>query len=80
MWPRPMKEIGGHEEGPDGFLDLVLHFDTQEVVVTLSLADFKGSSVALIVTGNLIEEEGGTPVQGQDYVWVQDDKKNGPKT
>jgi Zn-dependent membrane protease YugP len=61
-------------------MDLVLHFDTQEVVLTLSLVDYKGSSIALIVTGNLIEEEGGTSIQGHDYVWILDVKKNGPKT
>lgn len=73
-------EGGGHEEGPDGYLDLVLHFDAQEVVTALSLVDFQGSSVALIVIGNLLEEEGGTPIQGHDYVWVLNVKKNGPKT
>ncbi|MHA2143015.1 MAG: prenyltransferase/squalene oxidase repeat-containing protein [Candidatus Thorarchaeota archaeon] len=78
--PYEGEEGGGHEEGPDLYMDLVLHFDTQEVVIVLSLADFKGSSIALIVTGNLIEEEGGTPILGQDYVWVQADKKNEPKT
>lgn len=62
---------GGHALGGDGYLDLVLHFDTQEVVNTLELCEFeRGETITLIIKGNLYEEHGGTPIQGQDYVLI----------
>ena len=62
---------GGHALGADGYLDLALKFDTQEVVTTLELGDVVGQTIPLVVTGNLKPEFGGTPVKGQDYVRVQ---------
>jgi len=61
------------EEGPDGFLDLVLKFDTQEVVEALEaelgeLAD--GAVIILPLTGNLLEEYGGTLIIGEDVVII----------
>lgn len=61
------------EEGPDGFLDLVLKFDTQEVVEALEtelgeLAD--GAVIILPLTGNLLEEYCGTPIIGEDVVII----------
>lgn len=61
---------GGHALGGDGYLDLVLHFDTQEVVNTLGLRAYVGQTIPLVITGNLYEELGGTPIQGQDYVRI----------
>lgn len=43
------------EEGPDGFMDLTLKFDTQEVVAALgNVSD--GDVLVLQLTGNLLEE------------------------
>lgn len=53
----------------DGYPDLVLHFDTQELVAALgSVQD--GDVVALTVTGNLNAMSGGTPIQGEDSVVI----------
>lgn len=66
------------EEGPcchdlngDGYMDLTLKFDTPELVETLELEDYKGETIQIIVTGNLLEEFGGTPINGEDCVRIQ---------
>jgi PKD repeat protein len=61
---------GGHALGGDGYLDLVLHFDTQVVVNTLGLGAYVGQTIPLLITGNLCEELGGKPIRGQDYVCI----------
>lgn len=63
---------GGHALEGDGYLDLTLKFSTQEVYTTLELGEFKGLTIPLIITGNLYEEYDGTPIRGQDYVWILD--------
>jgi hypothetical protein len=64
---------GGHELTSDGYIDLVLHFSTPEVVTTLGLAALGGEEgVPLIITGNLTEDDGGTAIQGEDYVKILD--------
>lgn len=62
----------GHELGGDGYLDLVFHFDRQEVV-GLGLCEFgDGEYVKLYVVGNLYGENGeGTSIQGFDWIRVQ---------
>jgi hypothetical protein len=56
-------------EGPDGYLDLVFHFKTQEVVA--ALVDVNDGDVIVIpLTGNLSEEFGGTPIVGEDVVVI----------
>jgi hypothetical protein len=73
---------GGHELTGDGYVDLVLHFSTPEVVTTLGLAALGGEEgVPLIITGNLTEDDGGTAIQGEDYVKVLNppQKKKGKK-
>jgi hypothetical protein len=53
----------------DGHPDLVLHFDTQELVAAIgSVQD--GDVVALALTGNLTSASGGTPIQGEDSVVI----------
>jgi len=61
---------GGHALGGDGYLDLTLKFSTQEVRTTLGLDAFMNQKIPLIITGNLKPEAGGTPLTGQDYVWI----------
>jgi hypothetical protein len=61
---------GGHDLEGDGYLDLVLKFDTQEVVNTLELCQYNGEKIPLIISGNLCEEFDGTPIQGEDYVRI----------
>lgn len=62
---------GGHDLLGDGYLDLVLHFDTQEAANTLGLCQYlRGETITLIIIGNLYEEHNETPIQGQDYVLI----------
>ena len=57
------------EAGPDGFLDLTLKFNVQEVVAALGdLND--GDVLVLHLTGNLLEEYGGTPIAGEDVIRI----------
>jgi len=55
--------------GPDGYMDLTLKFNAQEVVA--ALGDVKvGDVLVLHLTGNLTEEFGGTPFYGEDVVLI----------
>jgi len=54
-------------EGPDGFDDLTLKFDAQELVLALgSVAN--GDELELFITGNLLD---GTPIEGSDCVIIK---------
>ena len=55
--------------GPDGFVDLVLHFDDQAVSTALGSAT-DGQVLILTLTGNLLPAFGGTDIKGQDVVIV----------
>jgi outer membrane protein assembly factor BamB len=57
------------DEGPDGFLDLTLKFDAQETVAALGDVN-DGDVLVLTLTGNLLEEFDGTPIQGEDVVVI----------
>ena len=61
---------GGHALDGDGYLDLVLHFDTPEVASVLTLTDNLGETLPLILRGNLFEEYDGTPIEGQDNIRI----------
>ena len=61
---------GGHELDGDGYVDLVLLFNTQEVAWTLTITRHLGETLPLIVRGNLYEEYDGSPIQGEDYVRI----------
>ncbi|MDH4067614.1 MAG: hypothetical protein OEU97_01600 [Dehalococcoidia bacterium] len=52
--------------GPDGYLDLTLKFETQEIVEELGAVN-DGDVVFLYLTGNLF---GGAPMGGADEVWI----------
>jgi hypothetical protein len=55
--------------GPDGFIDLTLKFDAQAMVAVLGPVN-DGDVVVLHLTGNLKEEFGGTPIEGEDVVVI----------
>jgi len=64
------EEANGHDLEGDGILDLVLHFDRK--AVTPLLCEYEtGDYVELYVTGNLLEEFGGTPISGFDWVRIK---------
>jgi hypothetical protein len=69
------EECGCHDLDGDGIMDLTLKFDKKEVVNTLELENVEGETIPLILTGNLKEDEGGTPITGQDCVWVLEHKE-----
>lgn len=56
-------------EGPDGYLDLTLKFDTQAVVADIGYVE-DGDVLLLQLTGNLKEEYGGTAIMGEDVVVI----------
>jgi hypothetical protein len=73
-------EPDGHAVDGDGIPDLVLHFDRQEVVEGCDLCRFGDKeNVKLYITGNLLEEEGGTSLEGFDWIRVQIPTKKGKK-
>jgi len=56
-------------DGPDGFMDLTLKFKSQELVTAIgAVAD--GDVLVLTLTGNLLEEFGGTPIIGEDVIVI----------
>jgi hypothetical protein len=61
--------VGDPLAGPDGFTDLTLKFDTQEIVAALGDVN-DGDVMVLHLTGNLTEEFGGTPIVGEDVVRI----------
>jgi hypothetical protein len=63
-----------HTLGADGYLDLTLKFSTAELVEKLQLDAVAGETIPLTLTGNLSEESGGTPIRGEDCVWVLREK------
>jgi hypothetical protein len=71
--PYEGEPCSGHDLAGDGYLDLTLKFKTQEVVQTLGLDAFSNRDVIiLILTGNLMEEYNGSPIRGQDCLWIID--------
>ncbi|MHA2297312.1 MAG: vWA domain-containing protein [Candidatus Hodarchaeales archaeon] len=55
----------------DGIVDLVLKFGTQELVDTLQLDGHVGETISLTIKGNLLEQYGGTQIQGQDNILIK---------
>jgi hypothetical protein len=61
-------------DGPDGFMDLTLKFEAQEVVAALGEVG-DGDVLIIPLTGNLLEEFGGTPNVGEDVIVILDKGK-----
>jgi hypothetical protein len=67
---RKESEFDCTEEGPDGYLDLTLKFDTQEIVEVLGeVAD--GDVIVLTLKGELLEDHGGIPIIGEDVIIIR---------
>lgn len=56
-------------EGPDGYVDLTLKFEAQEVVQALGEVS-DGDVLVIPLAGNLLEEFGGTPIVGEDVIVI----------
>jgi hypothetical protein len=66
---KPMDIYACTEDGPDGYLDMTLKFDTQALVTAMGEVS-GGQALKLTLTGNLLEEFGGTPFVGEDVVKI----------
>jgi hypothetical protein len=64
-----------HELGPDGYMDLTFKFRRKRLAKNLKLYDVAGETIPLTITGNLKEESGGTPIEGEDCVRIKVKKK-----
>ena len=62
---------GGHNLKHDGYPDLCVKFENQEIVSTLLLASLKGHTIPLTIKGSLHDTYGGNPLEGRDYVRIQ---------
>ncbi len=58
-------------EGPDGFLDLVLKFNQQDIAGAIGINKVNdGETRVLKLSGNLKKEFGGSPIVGEDVVVI----------
>jgi len=73
----PFESITGKEDcledcfegGPDGYLDLKMKYDAQEIVA--ALGEVEGGECRVIrITGSLKDEHGGTPLKGEDVALI----------
>ncbi len=58
------EECGCTTEGPDGFDDLTLKFNTQDIVALVGEVEF-GDTLTVTVTGNMLD---GTSFEAQDCI------------
>jgi probable HAF family extracellular repeat protein len=65
-----------NEFGPDGYTDLTMKFDKQEIVAAMGEVE-DGQVLVLQLTGNLKEEFDGTPIEGEDVVVIKKKGKEG---
>lgn len=66
-------EFGCTEEGPDGLMDMALKFDDQEIAEALEFISgplTDGQEILVGLTGSLLPEFGGTPIEGKDVVRI----------
>ena len=59
-----------HDLKGDGYVDMTLKFDTQELVKTLGLSGEAGNRIPLTLTGKLKEEVGDFRIEGKDCIWI----------
>ena len=67
-----------HPAGPDGIPDLVLKFDTEQVVVSLLGGALPGDEIELLILGNLAPDVGDIAVEGADGIIIVGGNKNYP--
>ncbi len=65
-----------HPTGPDGIPDLVIKFDTAQVVTSLLGGALPGDEIKLIIRGNLTPDGGGIAIEGADWIIIVGGKKN----
>jgi hypothetical protein len=67
-------ECNDTEEGPDGYMDLTVKFNTQELVTALGEVN-DGDQLVIVIKGNLVGD--GQAIEGDDCILI---KKKGNKT
>ncbi|MFW9808435.1 MAG: prenyltransferase/squalene oxidase repeat-containing protein [Candidatus Thorarchaeota archaeon] len=65
------EEGGGHDLESDGYLDIVFHFDTQDLSYATYLGVYGGETIRLQIQGRLYDWAGGNHIRGHDYVRVK---------
>ena len=62
-----------HDLNGDGYMDLTLKFNSQELFEMLELDENTGETIPLTLTGNLVGAGAveGIPIRGQDCVWIK---------
>jgi hypothetical protein len=68
---KPLDENACALSGPDGYMDLTLKFDTEEMAASLGTVE-DGEVLALELTGELFD---GTPIVGEDIIRIISKKK-----
>ncbi len=66
-------EFSCTDEGPDGLMDMALKFDNQEIAEALELISgplTDGEEILVSLTGSLLPEFGGAPIEGKDVVRI----------
>jgi hypothetical protein len=66
---KPLDPFACTEEGADGWLDLTIKFEQQEVVAAFGDVD-DGDVIKLYITGKLKEAFGGSSIRGEDVIVV----------
>jgi hypothetical protein len=66
---KPMDIYACTEDGPDGYLDMTLKFDTRALVTAIGEVG-DGQALMLTLRGNLLQEFGGAPFVGEDVVKI----------
>jgi hypothetical protein len=61
---------GCHDLNGDGYMDMTLKFDTQEMEAALQLSNFASTYIPLTISGNLLEEFGARYFDGSDCMKI----------
>jgi len=60
-----------HDRNGDGYMDLILKFETKELIEQLEFNEVAGETVPLTLIGKLRESVNSTSIIGEDCVWIK---------
>ena len=64
------QKYGWNNYKRDKYKDMILIFNKAELADALLLGDEAGQTIQLVITGNLKEKQGGTPLAGEDSITI----------